>query len=243
MPTEYTPRGRAGNQRDAAETMAAFETLVSMKTSRAPLAVAALLCTALLLPACATAAPASGGADAPASDTVPRLDAVPAGLPHGEVIAQGTVMDHDGSVELCLGAVMESYPPQCAGIPLVGWSWDGVDGADSSDDTTWGAYAVQGTYDGTAFTLTQAPILLALYDPAMPEDPTNGEPGHAEDATLVELQDDIQAELGADALSTWPQNGRLWVQVVWDDGTMQDAADARYGDDVVVIWSALREVG
>lgn len=201
--------------------------------------VGVVLCGALLLAGCAS--DAGSGAGWPAAG--PALDAALPGLPDGEVRGQGTVMDVGGTVELCLGAVAESYPPQCSGVPLEGWSWDGIEGAESSGDTTWGAYAVQGVYDGSSLTVTQPPIMLALYDPMMPDDPTNGEPGPADEATLQQVQDKIHEALGSAALASWPQDGRLWVQVVWDDGTMQDAADATYGDDVVLIRPALNEVG
>lgn len=36
--------------------------------------------------------------------------------------------------------------------------------------------------------------------------------------------------------------GYVWLQVVWDDGTIQDAADAEFGDDVVIVTSSLREI-
>lgn len=39
-----------------------------------------------------------------------------------------------------------------------------------------------------------------------------------------------------------PVEGRLVVDVVWDDGTLQQAADDDYGSDVIVIRSAIREV-
>ena len=99
-------------------------------------------------------------------------------------------MDVGGDVELCLGPVAESYPPQCSGIPLTNWSWDGVEGSESSGDVTWGAYALQGTYDGEEFAVTQPPIMLALYDPMPFPDPTNGEAG-AGDETVA------QARIGA----------------------------------------------
>lgn len=215
-----------------------------MRNSRASAIVVAVL-SGLLLTACATPAgtAGAGGADG-AGGTADRLtlaDITP-GLPDGEVIAQGTVMDTGDAIELCLGALLESYPPQCSGIPLTGWDWTGIDGSEHEGDIQWGAYAVQGTYNGTSFTLTQPPIMLALYDPAMPDDPTTGEPGPADEATLSATQDDIHAQLGDAALASWPQDGRLWVQVVWDDGSLQDAADARYGDDVVLVQSALHLV-
>ncbi len=43
-----------------------------------------------------------------------------------------------------------------------------------SGETTWGAYAVYATFDGERLTNTDAPIMLALYDPIAPEDPTGG---------------------------------------------------------------------
>jgi hypothetical protein len=58
--------------------------------------------------------------------------------------------------ELCLGAVLDSFPPQCGGLPIPNWRWDQVDGEQSSGGTTWGDYHLVGTYDGTAFTLAQA---------------------------------------------------------------------------------------
>ncbi len=92
-------------------------------------------------------------------------------------MAVGTVMDIGGDVELCLGPVAESYPPQCSGIPIANWSWDGVEGSESSGDVTWGAYAVQGTYDGDQYTVSAPPIMLALYDPMAFPDPTNDSAG------------------------------------------------------------------
>ncbi|GGM52464.1 hypothetical protein GCM10010489_24960 [Microbacterium saperdae] len=151
-------------------------------------------------------------------------------------------MDVDGDVQLCLGAVAESYPPQCTGIPLDDWTWDGVDGSETSGDVTWGTYAVYGTYDGERYLNTDPPIMLALYDPIRPEDPTDGVDGTTAEAELTTIQDDIAARLGQDALSIWTDRGYVWLQVVWDDGTIQDAADAEFGDGVVVVTSALREI-
>ncbi|OAN38333.1 hypothetical protein [Microbacterium sp. H83] len=173
------------------------------------------------------------GADGPLADPAP---------PHGRVVAAGTVLDRGGDASLCLGAVAESYPPQCSGIPLVGWSWDGVDGSETSGDTTWGGYAVRGTYDGETFTVTDAPIMLALYDPIRSDDPAGGVDGSSDQDDLARVQTEVGDALGTDALTTWIERGYVWVQVVWDDGSLQRAVDERYGDGVVIVTSAVLEV-
>lgn len=197
-------------------------------------AVVLLALSALLLTACASGA---GGDIAPVGRV--GLGDVWPNPPEGEVIAQGTVMDAGGDVELCLGAIAESYPPQCSGIPLTGWTWDAVEGSETASGVTWGAYAVQGTFDGESFTITQPPMMLALYDPMMSPDPTGGRPGEGSDDELAAIQEELPGLLGDDLLGSSVQDGRLWIDVVWDDGTRQDVADAVYGDDMVVVRSAL----
>lgn len=208
-----------------------------MRGLRRPLGIAAIaVFVGLFAAACASADPAS---TAPPT----ALGAITPVPPEGEVATTGTVLDAAGEVQLCLGPIAESYPPQCTGIPLEDWTWDGVEGAESSGDVTWGAYAVRGTYDGTSFTVTQPPILLALYDPIRPEDPTGGEAGAGDEATLTAIQEELPDRLGDAYLSSSPQDGWLWVDVVWDDGSWQDAANAEYGDDTVIIRSAMTPTG
>lgn len=213
-----------------------------MTRHRRFLAAALGAASVVILAGCATPSGPGGSAGSPDAPPTAPLGSVWPASPSGEVIAQGTVLDVDGDAELCLGAVAESYPPQCSGLPLTNWTWEGVDGSESSGDTTWGAYAVQGTYDGEAFTVTQPPVMLALYDPMAPEDPTGGEPGAGDEQTLQAIQEELPDALGEAYLGSYPDNGWLWVDVVWDDGTWQDAADADYGEDTVIIRSALRPV-
>jgi hypothetical protein len=201
-----------------------------------PLRIAAVTVAALALAGCA-------GGPPPGAPASPSLGAVTPVPPDGEVTAVGMVMDVAGQRELCLGGpVMESYPPQCSGIPLEEWTWDGVEGAESSGDVTWGSYAVQGTFDGETFTVTQPPVMLALFDPMVAEDPTGGKPGAGDEETLARLQEELPDRLGDAHLVSLPRDGRLWVSVVWDDGTWQEAADREFGADLVVISSAIREV-
>jgi len=48
-----------------------------------------------------------------------------------------------------------SYPPQCSGPDVVGWSWEGLD-ATTVNRTTWGDYVLIGTWDGRLH-LTEPP--------------------------------------------------------------------------------------
>lgn len=198
----------------------------------------ALLAAGLSLPACATA-PGSG-ADRPPG---PALGASWPDDPADDVIGAGLVLDKGGHVSLCLGPVAESAPPQCSGIPLADWSWEGVEGVVEVEGARWGSYAVQGTYDGEMIRVTQPPVLLALYDPMMPPDPTEGRTGSLTDGEAEALQEELPTLLGDAYLGSHPEDGWLWVDVLWDDGTWQEAADADYGTEKVVVRSALREVG
>jgi hypothetical protein len=248
--------------------------------------------------------PASGsGAAADGSS-----GAVPQPVPDGEVSTSGlvTVIDAGNGPELCLGAVAESYPPQCGGPALADFDWGDV-GSEEASGVRWGSYALTGTFDGSTFTVTDA-IPAALYDTmaapeeeplaaacdsptttdtakATPEDmdatlaaasalPTyasawltgntinvavteDAEGAEAElrrtwggmlcvttvertDADLNEVNQELQAALGDQLLtsgSTSPDS--LDAHVVYDDGSIQEWADATYGDGLVRVSSAL----
>ncbi|MGJ0388452.1 hypothetical protein [Microbacterium sp. CGR1] len=211
-----------------------------MSTSHRRMLLAAAALAGVLCVAGCAAGP--GSSPAPTSSGSPTWDSGAVVPPEGRVIGTGTVLDVAGETQLCLGAVAESYPPQCSGIPLDGWTWDGVDGSETSGDVTWGTYAVYGTYDGERYTVTDPPIMLALYDPVRPDDPAGGIEGTSSDADLARAQDKLGASLGDGALTLWTDRGYVWVQVVWDDGTLQAAVDAAYGEGVVFVTSALREI-
>ena len=116
------------------------------------------LVLALVAAGCGSGDPGSaGGASEPPSVTKPAVD--PAQILEGS----GTVLDDGSGPQLCLGGVAESLPPQCSGIPLVGWDWGAVEGEESAAGTTWGDFQVVGTYDGEVFTVTDAgPFDLAV---------------------------------------------------------------------------------
>lgn len=74
----------------------------------------------------------------------------------GHYEADTTVLDSGDGPELCLGGVATSLPPQCGGVPVAGWDWNEVTGEERIGGVTWGDYHVEGTYDGTTFTLLVA---------------------------------------------------------------------------------------
>jgi hypothetical protein len=208
------------------------------------------LVVALALAGCGGTASEDAGdtAGSPSGDRVAAGNGIAA---EGTVAGQGTVLQLDGQApQLCLGAVAESYPPQCGGPEVVGWDWDAVDLEESASGVTWGAYAVTGTWDGARFTVTDPAIPLALYDPMMSEpdprtDPANA--GASSGAELVTIQDELTSDVNAGAnpwpiLTSWPENGYLFVTVEYDDGTIQSYYDDLYGPDTIAIQSALRDL-
>ena len=141
--------------------------------------------------------------------------------------------------ELCLGAVAESYPPQCGGPEIRGWDWDDQHGVfDQQGKIRWGQFAVTGTWDGTTFTVTDA-IPAALYDAMAPEEPTV--PSRARSYDQAELEE-IAAKLGKElpgAQGAFGDQGHVFMDVIYDDGSLQAWADEEYGENVVIVVPSL----
>lgn len=214
-----------------------------MRTSL--LAPALLLTLSVALTACsgddgpATATdPAAGaaGSEAPTSEAPAAPTAVPAAPGPVRSRDLATVMDTGDGPELCLGAVAESYPPQCGGPAITGWRWaDHVGSFEQQGEVRWATYAVTGTWDGTAFTVTGA-LSGALYDPMVVEPAELPAPTveHTR-AELVAIATTLGSDLpGADGGYADDQ-GHVLVDVTYDDGTLQDYVDATYGAGVVVV--------
>ena len=149
-----------------------------------------------------------------------------------------TVMD-TGSPELCLGAVAESWPPQCSGPPLRGWDWTEHEGQYMKSGTTrWGQFIVIGRWDGSTFTYEDA-VVRTILDPI--DQPTPSYPPASVEHTHAELQD-IADEVGRSlpgAQGAYVDRQHVLVDVVYDDGSLQDQVDEEYGAGVVVVMSAL----
>ena len=123
-----------------------------------------VLTLGLALASVVLASSACSGDDERAVDTAgtptPAASASPTDpppLPVGEERTEVNyvVDDGDGPV-LCLGAVAESAPPQCTGVPLSGWDWADHPEQEQTGGTRWGTFGVTGTFDGEVFAVTYA---------------------------------------------------------------------------------------
>jgi hypothetical protein len=207
-----------------------------------PRALLLLAVPVVLLAGCAgTADPGSSGDVVPGGAGEPTAVAAP-----GEVVGQGTVLQKDGeAAQFCVGPVMESYPPQCSGPELVGWEWPDDGMWESANGVTWGTYAVSGTWDGTAFTVGEMVIPLALYDPMKTDPDPRSDPANAGDNSedlLLRVQQELSSWTEVLVLSSYPANGYLWATVYYDDGSIQASLDEVYGPDVVIVESAFKDI-
>jgi hypothetical protein len=117
-----------------------------------------LAAIALLLAGCAARDP---GGDAPAQTV---------GARERRYQATATVLQsRDHGPELCLGAVLTSFPPQCGGLPIPNWRWDQVEGEQTASGTIWGSYQLVGTYDGASFTVIRADLAPPASRPSAEE--------------------------------------------------------------------------
>lgn len=182
------------------------------------------------------------GAGGTGGSSLERPTAVPAAPGQVRSVNLPTVMDTgNGPVELCLGAIAESYPPQCGGPGITGWDWEEQQGVfEQQGKVRWGTFAVTGTWDGEVFGVTEA-IPAALYDPMMPT--PKEPPAPAKDYTDGELQA-IATEVGdlPGAQGAYGADGHVLVDVTYDDGSIQAWADEEYGASVVLVHPALVDV-
>lgn len=158
-----------------------------------------------------------------------------------ELTASATVLGHEDGTPpvLCLGLVLESFPPLCSGPTVVGWDWSHLVDAQKASGSIWGTYDVTGTWDGTALTLTSLPKPTEHESPGIADIEDGGAAATpAATAAIEHYRSESQAD--TDILGVAEAGGSAIVTVVFDDGAMQDDADALFGEGVVVIDSALK---
>lgn len=206
------------------------------------IAVGALAATALLVAGCA-----SPGADAPTAPATPgSLTELPMPSPAGEVLGVGTVLGSAGELDgdqpvFCLGFVAESAPPQCHGPALLGWDWDAFEHEESGGVRWVQGVALTGVYEQAAntFTVLGEPMSAAAITLPAVEVPD----GVLDEARGAEVQTEIAALDRQDFQGAWFERGTVVWIVTYDDGSLQAAADAYYGEDAVLVSSALHDTG
>ena len=187
---------------------------------------------------------ADPAADGSQSDTQSDAQSGDAVVYQGALtVLQGVERD---AAELC-GAVAESYPPQCGGLPVSGWDWDAVE-HDEAEGVRWGSYLVTGTFDGKSFVLTEDPVPTAEIDMAdypdlQYQEPEIGDP--AEDLSTAELQsiaDEITAEFPRYVYGGWAddQNGVAIIDALLVTPELEAYAAEHFPADTVVFSSMLK---
>lgn len=144
-----------------------------MWSGAAALAVLALVATGCRQDLTADPAEPTAGPTAAAAAT-------PTVSPGGDrrLIGRGTVIDEGSGPNLCF-SVMQSLPPQCGGgVALADWRWP-ERGTERRGGTTWGDFAVVGTYDGRRFRVekTVEPALRRGRPDELPGTPCPEPPG------------------------------------------------------------------
>ncbi|MXG91986.1 hypothetical protein [Nocardioides flavescens] len=204
-------------------------------------ATAALLVLAVSGCGSETDAVDTGLATEPSLSSSPSAPPAAPPSPTGTVRTAGlvTVIDEGEGPEVCLGPIAMSFPPQCSGPAVEGWDWStsGQGMHETQGSIRWGSYALTGTWDGSALTVDDA-VPAALYDAA----PVPSEPGSEATVSVIQGADEVVAALQTavpDAMGVTVLDGQVHLDVAYDDGSVQDWADATYGPGVVVVTSAL----
>lgn len=197
----------------------------------------------------------TGAVIAGSLSSAPPIAATPIPTPAADLAevytVSGVVIERDGVVQLCVGAVLQSRPPVCGGgVVLEGWDWDQAPvpseiagGVQFTED----AVTVQGTVrvgsnvgEAPTLTLTEPPggatLDSSLADQMIP-------PSGLSSDQLQQIIDggDLFETIGFAVAAV--QDGYIYALVAFDDGTLQKAADDRFGPGVVHVDSALTPVG
>lgn len=179
------------------------------------------------------------------SDTGGAGNPPPSGVPAAEGPVQSrdlvTVID-DGDGEgprVCLGAIAESYPPQCDGPPVADWTWKGL-AHETVEAVKFGQFALTGTWDGQTLSVTDA-IPAALYTPMVGEETTPPDAlRQYPESRLREIAQEV-SRIDA-AQGAYVQQNHVFLDVSYDDGSIQEWADAEHGANVVIVVPVLEPV-
>jgi hypothetical protein len=127
------------------------------------------------------------------------------------LVGSGMVLEEGvAAPEFCLGGVLDSFPPQCSGVPLRGWDWSLVEGEQTSGETTWGDATIIGRFEGETFVVSSVGPYEAAPDEGPDftppcEEPQGGwvvtDPTRASDEDRTEAIRDAEAQ--PDHTASW----------------------------------------
>jgi hypothetical protein len=161
----------------------------------------------------------------------------------GELVGAGLVRQENNELpELCMGIGNDSYPPGCIGPPIHGWDWSQADGEEKAANVTWGNYVVYGTWNGTSLTVTrQPPRHIAPDEPWGKPDPRLDphKPGRGTKARLQQIERQLWNSNQREWTDTFVDNGYVFLNVSYDDGSLQKAMNSRFGPGLVAVRSRL----
>jgi hypothetical protein len=206
---------------------------------------AALLAAAALVLAPVLAGCSDGGDEPAAGSSSSSAPAKPteAPVPDGTVRTASPVVVVDvGDGPLMCPARDAKASNTCQpSIPVEGWDWSEQQDVSKAAGTKVGQYVVTGTYDGSTFTAEKSvPASKAPTD-----DATHAAPPplrQYSETDILDIADDVSGLPGVTGVVPL-KDGQVLVDVVYDDGTLQDWANATYGENVVVVSSALVDAG
>jgi hypothetical protein len=190
-----------------------------------------------------TAGCVGGGSVAPSAPDAPW--APERAILPAEVTGHAMVIDDGSRSRMCLGMIMDSYPPQCEGPAIVGWDWRAVEGAESAVGVTWGEYRIRGTWDGDVLALDRvpvaAPLTAATHDPSAPPPSAEPDPACASSEARLPILRDAVPDIVSVLVDL--SDGCVVVGVEYDDGTLQASVDEHFGAGAIVIGSSFEPVG
>ena len=206
----------------------------------AALLAAAALVLAPVLAGC------SGDGDEPAADaptTSAPAEPTDAPVPAGPVRTAYpvVVVDVGDGPVMCPARDAQTSNSCQPSIPMDGWDWSEQQDVNQAAGTKVGQYVVTGTYDGSTFTATKS----VPPSKAPSDDATHAAPPplrQYSESDILDIADDVSSLPGVTGVVPL-KDGQVLVDVVYDDGTLQAWTDATYGENVVVVSSALVDQG
>lgn len=147
------------------------------------------------------------------------------------------VLDDGAVTQLCLGGMLESYPPQCAGLTVEEFDWAQHEGEyQNADGVRWGSFELAGSYDAGTQTLTVERSATATPDGAA--DPPLPQPDRQ--VSTEELPADWPGLLGSVGSG---EHYPAFVEVIYDDGTLAEWLEAEFGEGNVQLHVTLTAAG